>query len=176
MFQKLASLEERYEELSRQLSDPNLVSDLKRFQNTARAHSELEEIVEEYRRYKSLDTSIRETRQLLHDEEDVEMAKLAREELAELEEKVELCTEKLRVLLLPRDPNDERDVILEIRAGTGGDEATLFAHEMFRMYSRYAESKGWKTEVLSVNLFRRRWNQGSHCFHQWRPCLQPSPV
>jgi peptide chain release factor 1 len=150
MFQKLASLEERYKELARQLSDPNLVQDLKRFQKTARAHAELEEIVEEYRRYKSLDAAIRETRQLLHDEEDLELVKLARDELAELEEKVDVCTQKLRFLLIPKDPNDERDVILEIRAGTGGDEATLFAHEMFRMYSRYAESKGWKTEILSA--------------------------
>ena len=151
MFQKLASLQERYEELSRELSDPNIVSDLKRYQKTARAHAELEEIVEEYRRYKALDESIRETRQLLRDEEDLDLVKLAREELAELEEAAEACTEKLRLLLIPKDPNDERNVILEIRAGTGGDEATLFAHEMFRMYSRYAESKGWKTELLSAN-------------------------
>jgi peptide chain release factor 1 len=151
MFQKLASLQEQYEELSRQLSDPNIVSDLKRYQKTARAHSELEEIVEEYRRYEALEESLRETRQLLHDEQDLDLVKLVREELAALEEAAEACTEKLRLLLIPRDPNDERNVILEIRAGTGGDEATLFAHEMFRMYNRYAESKGWKTELLSAN-------------------------
>lgn len=150
MFDKLAAVEEKYVELSRQLSEPEIVLDPKRYQKVARAHSELEEIVERFREYRSIEQSVEDTRRLLREESDEDMLRLAREELGVLEERLEDCTEQLRLLLIPKDPNDERDVILEIRAGTGGDEATLFAQEMFRMYSRYAESRRWKVEVLSV--------------------------
>ena len=150
MLEKLDSLEERFEELSRQLADPEVVSDPKKYQKTARARAELEEIVEKYREYKHLNRSVSDTRQLLSDETDAELIQMAREELESLEDALNVCEQELRLLLLPKDPNDERNVILEIRAGTGGDEATLFAQDVFRMYTRYAEEKRWKTEVLSV--------------------------
>jgi peptide chain release factor 1 len=150
MLEKLDSLEERFEELSRQLADPAIISDPKRYQKTARARAELEEIVEKYREYKSLSRSLSGTRQLLSEEGDAELLKMAREEVEQLEAQLIECEGELRRLLLPKDPNDERDVILEIRAGTGGDEATLFAQDIFRMYSRYAEEKRWKTEILSA--------------------------
>lgn len=150
MFDKLAAVEEKYVELSRQLGDPAIVLDPKRYQKLARAHADLEEIVEKYREYRSLEKSLEETRRLLREESDEELLRLAREELAELDQRIARCGEQLRLLLLPKDPNDERNVILEIRAGTGGDEATLFAQEIFRMYSRYAESRNWKVEILSV--------------------------
>lgn len=150
MFDKLAAVEEKYVELSRQLGEPEIVLDPKRYQKLARAHADLEEIVEKYREYRSLEKSLEETRRLLREESDEELLRLAREELAELDQRIARCGEQLRLLLLPKDPNDERNVILEIRAGTGGDEATLFAQEVFRMYSRYAESRNWKVEILSV--------------------------
>lgn len=150
MFDKLAAVEEKYVELSRQLGEPEIVLDPKRYQKLARAHADLEEIVEKYREYRSLEKSLEETRRLLREESDEELLRLAREELAELDQRIARCGEQLRLLLLPKDPNDERNVILEIRAGTGGDEATLFAQEIFRMYSRYAESRNWKVEILSV--------------------------
>ncbi|GAB4111520.1 MAG: peptide chain release factor 1 [Acidobacteriota bacterium] len=150
MFDKLAAVEEKYVELSRQLGEPEIVLDPKRYQKLARAHADLEEIVEKYREYRSLEKSLEETRRLLREESDEELLRLAREELAELDQRIARCGEQLRLLLLPKDPNDERNVILEIRAGTGGDEATLFAQEVFRMYTRYAESRNWKVEILSV--------------------------
>lgn len=151
MLEKLDSLEERYQQLSMQLSDPELTSDPKRYTKVARAHSELREIVEQYHQYKSIAAGIKSTRQVIEEETDEELIRMAREELRSLEERLEQCREELRLLLLPRDPNDNKNIILEIRAGTGGDEATLFAQEIFRMYSRYAEAQGWKTEVLDAH-------------------------
>lgn len=151
MFAKLDALEEKFSEISRQLSDPAVVSDIDRYKKIAQAHAELGEIVEKYGVYKELVAARAETKALLRDESDEELLVLAKDELAELEEKMELAEQALRVLLIPRDPNEERNVILEIRAGTGGDEATLFAQEIFRMYLRYAESRKWKGELLSAN-------------------------
>jgi peptide chain release factor 1 len=150
MFDKLVAVEEKYVELSHQLSDPEIVLDPKRYQKVARAHSELQGIVESYREFRAIQRALDDTRRMLRDETDEEILRLAREELGLLEERVDQCSERLRFLLIPKDPNDERDVILEIRAGTGGDEATLFAQEIFRMYSRYAEGRRWKVELLSV--------------------------
>jgi peptide chain release factor 1 len=151
MFGKLDALEEKYDEITRQLSDPAVASDPKRYQKAARAHAELEEIVVAYREYRALQKTLAETRHLLREEGDPDLLAMAREELDELEGRTRRCEREIRRLLLPRDPNDERNVILEIRAGTGGDEATLFAQEIYRMYARYAESRKWKTELLSVN-------------------------
>jgi peptide chain release factor 1 len=151
MFDKLDVLEERYVELSEQLSDPALIQDQKRYQKVVRAHAELEALVDKYRKYRSLRDSLAQTRRMLQEETDDEILKLAREELSTLESALESCTHDLRLLLLPKDPNDERNVILEIRAGTGGDEATLFAQALFRMYTRYAEARHWKVELLSAN-------------------------
>jgi peptide chain release factor 1 len=151
MFERLDQLESRYEDLTRALASPEIVTDSAKYQKTAKAHSELSDIVEKYREYKDLSRGIVESKAVLADEKDPEMRAYAQEELTQLEARVAQVEADLKVLLIPKDPNDEKDVILEIRAGTGGDEATLFADEMFRMYSRYAETKGWKVEVLSTS-------------------------
>src|SRR5208283_789836 len=149
MFERLEQIELKYEELNKALASPDIVSDSARYQKTAKAHSEIAPIVEKYREHKDLTRGIEESKSLVAGETDPEMLAYAHEELAHLEKRVHQVEEELKVLLLPRDPNDEKNVVLEIRAGTGGDEATLFAAEMFRMYSRYAESQGWKMEVTS---------------------------
>ena len=149
MFERLEQIEAKYDELNRALASPDIVSDSQRYQKTAKAHSEIAPIVERYREYKDLTRGISESKALLEGETDPEMLSYAQEELSQLEKRVHEVEEELTVLLLPKDPNDEKNVILEIRAGTGGDEATLFAAEMFRMYNRYAETNRWKVEVLS---------------------------
>ncbi len=151
MFDRLSQLEARYEELTRALASPEVIGDSAKYQKTAKAHSELTDIVEKYREYKDLTRGIAESKAVLAEEKDPDMRAYAQEELTQLEARVGQVEADLKVLLIPKDPNDEKDVILEIRAGTGGDEATLFADEMFRMYSRYAEAKGWKVEVLSTS-------------------------
>jgi peptide chain release factor 1 len=151
MFERLDQLEARYEELTNALASPEITSDSAKYQKTAKAHSEIATVVEKYREYKDLTRGIAESKTVLADEKDPEMLAYAKEELDKLEGRVAQVEADLKVLLLPKDPNDEKDVILEIRAGTGGDEATLFADEMFRMYSRYAETQGWKVEVLSTS-------------------------
>lgn len=157
MFDRLNQIEARYDELTQALASPEITNDSSKYQKTAKAHSEIAPIVEKYREYKELAKGIAESKAVLADETDPEMRAYAAEELAKLEPRVPAVEEELKVLLLPKDPNDEKDVILEIRAGTGGDEATLFAAEMFRMYSRYAETQGWKVEVLSTSrVFRGR--------------------
>jgi peptide chain release factor 1 len=151
MFERLNQIEARYEELTNLLASPDITNDSAKYQKTAKAHSEISEIVEKYREYKDLTRGIAESKAVLADEKDPEMLAYAKEELTSLEARVGQIEADLKVLLLPKDPNDEKDIILEIRAGTGGDEATLFADEMFRMYSRYAEIQGWKVEVLSTS-------------------------
>jgi len=151
MFERLEQIESKYEELNRALASPEIVSDSQRYQKTAKAHSEVAPIVDKYREYKDLMRGILESKAMLADESDPEMRAYAQEELTQLEELVQRVEEELKFLLLPKDPNDEKNVILEIRAGTGGDEATLFAAEIFRMYTRYAEGQRWKVEVLSTS-------------------------
>ena len=151
MFDRLDQIEARYEELTNALASPEIVSDSAKYQKTAKAHSEITPIVEKYREYKDFRRGITESKAVLADEKDPEMLAYAQEELDNLEIRIHQVEEELKVLLLPKDPNDEKDVILEIRAGTGGDEATLFAAEMFRMYTRYAETQGWKVEVLNTS-------------------------
>ena len=151
MFKRLDQTELKYEELNKALSSPDIVSDSARFQKTAKAHSELAPIVEKYREYKDLTRGIQESKAMLAEESDPEMRTYAQDELTQLEARVLQVEADLKVLLLPKDPNDEKNVVLEIRAGTGGDEATLFAAEIFRMYTRYAESQRWKVEVLSTS-------------------------
>jgi peptide chain release factor 1 len=151
MFERLDQIEKRYDELTAVLASPEIMTDSSKYQKTAKAHAEISETVERYREYKDLKKGIADSRAMLADEKDPEMRAYAEEELASLEARVGGVEEALKVLLLPKDPNDEKNIILEIRAGTGGDEATLFADEMFRMYSRYAETKGWKVEVLSTS-------------------------
>src|SRR5208337_213200 len=148
--EKLAEIETKYDELTAQLGNPAVLADQTLYQKAAKAHSELGEIVEKYREGKSIRKELIETTALLEDAStDAEMKALAHEELADLEKRQMKVEEELRILLLPKDPNDEKNVVLEIRAGTGGDEATLFAQEIFKMYVRFAELHRWKVEVLS---------------------------
>jgi len=151
MFERLDQIEARYEELNRALASPEITNDSAKYQKTAKAHSEVREIVEKYREYKDLKRGISESKAVLVDEKDPEMRAYAEEELAKLDARIATVEEELKVLLLPKDPNDEKNVVLEIRAGTGGDEATLFVAEVFRMYNRYAETQKWKVEVLSTS-------------------------
>src|SRR3989440_4154159 len=151
MFERLDQIEARYEELTQALASPDIMSDSAKFQKTAKAHSEISPMVERYREYKDLKKGIAESRAMLAEEKDVEMRAYAQEELNQLEARVAAVEEELKFLLLPKDPNDEKNIVLEIRAGTGGDEATLFAAEVFRMYTRFAEGKRWKVEVLSTS-------------------------
>ncbi|HEV2351667.1 MAG TPA: peptide chain release factor 1 [Terriglobia bacterium] len=151
--EKLADLEKKYDELTAQLSDPQVLADPARYQKAAKASAEIREVVEKFREWKELDKSLAQTRTLIGESSgDPEMKALAHDELEQLQKRATQVDEELKILLLPRDPNDEKNVILEIRAGTGGDEATLFAQEMFRLYSRYAEAQGWRVEELSSSL------------------------
>jgi peptide chain release factor 1 len=151
MFERLDQIEARYEELTNALASPDIVNDSAKYQKTAKAHAELSDAVEKYREYKDLTKGIADSKAMLADEKDPDMRAYAQEELDRLQSRVTGVEEELKVLLLPKDPNDEKNVILEIRAGTGGDEATLFAAEIFRMYTRYAEMQRWKVEVLSAS-------------------------
>src|SRR5713226_7188973 len=147
---KLDQLEAKYEELTAQLADPAVITDPARYRKSAKAHSDLAEVVEKYRVWKTVQKELAGARGML-EESDAEMRELAQQELASLEQRSTEIEEELRTLLLPQDPNDEKSIVLEIRAGTGGDEAALFAAEIFRMYTRYAETQGWRVEITSVS-------------------------
>jgi peptide chain release factor 1 len=151
MLDKLEQIEARYEALTEELSSPEVYSDPANYAKLNKQHRGLGEVVTKYRELKQLKSELTDSRELLDSADDEEMRELARAEVTSLEERLTKSEEDLRVLLLPRDPNDEKNVILEIRAGTGGDEATLFAAEMLRMYGRYAERQGWKMEVLDAS-------------------------
>lgn len=151
MLDKLEHIEKKYEELSKLIADPEVMADRKRWQQYVKNHAELEEIVTVYREYKKTMQEIDDTKQLLKEEQDAELKEMAEMELAELGENKEELEQKLKILLLPKDPNDEKNVIVEIRAGTGGEEAALFAADLFRMYSRYAEERGWKIDIMSTH-------------------------
>jgi peptide chain release factor 1 len=148
MFERLEQTEARYEDLGRQLADPELISDQQKYQKIAKQHRDLEAIVDKFREYRQVMTGISDVRLMLN-ESDADIRAMAEEELAQLEERQPKIEEDLKLLLLPKDPNDEKNVVVEIRAGTGGDEASLFAAEMFRMYTRFAEQHRWKVEILS---------------------------
>ena len=148
MLDKLKDLELRYEDLESQLGDPRVYGDAEKLRQVNRELKELLPVVETYRAYQAADSRRREAEELLHDPE---MKEMAQDELAEAKEELEQLKEKLTILLLPRDPNDSRNVILEIRGGVGGEESALFAHSLLRMYTMYAESRGWKLEIASIN-------------------------
>jgi peptide chain release factor 1 len=148
LLEKLAEVEDRYEELTREISDPAALSDRNRYRRLTQEHSELQAVVDAYREYLGLQTRVEEARSLL---DDPELKELAREELADTEGHLTELEDRLKLLLVPTDPLDEKNVILEVRAGTGGEEAGLFAADLLRMYTRYAEEKGWQVEVLSSN-------------------------
>ncbi|QHN02482.1 peptide chain release factor 1 [Granulicella sp. WH15] len=148
MFDRLAQMEARYNALSQQMSDPALVTDQKKFQATAKESRDLEPVVEKYREWKKVSEGIAEAKTMLADS-DADLRAMAEEELASLEPRLEPIEEELKIMLLPKDPNDDKNVIVELRAGTGGDEAALFVAEVFRMYLRFAEQHRWKVQVLS---------------------------
>jgi peptide chain release factor 1 len=148
--QKLDDIERRFDELTAQMADPAVINDPAQYRKVAKSHSELTEIVAKYREWKTADRNLTETRQMLG-ESDADLRAMAEEEVLRLEPRLAEIEQELKVLLLPKDPNDEKNVVLEIRAGTGGDEATLFAAEIFRMYTRFAESRRWNVEVTSAS-------------------------
>ena len=152
MFDKLSFISDKYNALTEKVSDPQIIADQSKWQKYAKELSELEPIVKKFQEYQQVKKIIAESKELLNESSsDEELRELAKLELSEMEDKVEPLEEELKVLLLPKDPNDEKNVILEIRAGTGGDEAALFGADLFRMYSRYAERRGWKTELMEMN-------------------------
>ena len=150
MLEKLDQIEKNYEDLTAQISSPELMNDMSNYAKTMKQHRSLSEIVEKYREVKRMQEELKGVRELLEAADDDEMREMAEMEITDLEERLPKAEEALRILLLPKDPNDEKNVILEIRAGTGGDEATLFAAEVLRMYARYAERQDWKFEILEM--------------------------
>ena len=151
MIEQLEKIDKRYRELDEKMSRPELATDLSQLQSLAKERAAIENIVKNYRKYKAVEKSLEETRSMLDDDLDEEMANLAGQEIKSLENKLEELKEILRLALLPKDPSDEKDIIMEIRAGTGGNEAALFAADLFRMYSRYAQNSRWKTDILSMS-------------------------
>lgn len=151
MYDRLQAVENRYDELNELLSDPEVVSDAKKLRDLSKEQSGIAETVETYRHYKEVTSGIDETKELLSEKLDDEMRELAKEELSGLQEEKTELEEKLKLLLVPKDPNDDKNVIMEIRGAAGGDEAALFAGDLFRMYTRYAESRGWKVDVMDAN-------------------------
>ncbi len=148
MLSKLQAIEDRYLDLEAKISDPDVIANQVEWQKATKAHAKLEPIVSAYRLYKSLLQSRDEAQEILIAGEDAELSEMAKEELKEVKRSIDECEERLKILLLPSDPNDDKDVIVEIRGGAGGAEASLFAGVLFRMYLRYAETRGWKVEVM----------------------------
>lgn len=151
MLDKLKALEERFEFISEKISDPEVIADHDTWRDYCKEHSDLSPIIDEYRIYEKALSTISDDKELLETNEDKELEEMLKEELAEAEKKAAESEEKLKILLIPKDPNDEKNVIMEIRGGTGGEEAALFAADLMRMYSMYAESHGWKIEILNSN-------------------------
>jgi peptide chain release factor 1 len=151
MMEQLDRIEKRYREIDEKMSQPEIATDLGQLQALAQERAGIEDIVKSYREYRAVEKSLNETRAMLDEELDEELAALARQEVATLGGRLEKLSAGLRSALLPKDPNDEKDIIMEIRAGTGGDEAAIFAADLFRMYGRYAQARGWKTDIMSVS-------------------------
>jgi peptide chain release factor 1 len=151
MLEKVKLVEERYEELNRLMADPDVVTDYVKVAEYAQEQSELQELVQAYRRYNALEQELADTRELMELADDDDMRELAEQDIARLEGEMEALYEKMRLLLLPKDPNDDKNVIMEIRAGAGGDEAGIFASDLYRMYTRYAEAQRWKTDLLNAH-------------------------
>jgi len=151
MLDKLKSLEIKYDELTELLSQPAIINDQSKYQKYAKAHADLTEVVTAYREYRAAIEGIEEARTMLREESDEEFKAMLQAEIEDLQKKKENLENRLKILLLPKDPNDEKSVIMEIRAGTGGEEAALFAGDLFRMYSRYAEEQGWRIEIMESN-------------------------
>ncbi len=148
---RLQSLEDRYDKLNELLSDPEVISDTKKLREYSKEQSDLEDVIQAYREYKEVTTQLDGAKVMLDEEQDPEMQDMVKSEISELSQRKEELEEKLRILLLPKDPNDDKNVIMEIRGAAGGDEAALFAGDLYRMYSRFAESEGWKIDVMEAN-------------------------
>ena len=151
MFDKLDFILEKYDELSMKVADPELIANQPEWQKSMKELGEMEPIVKKYQEYKNAKEALAEAKEIVENESDEELRDLAKMEIADNEEKVETLTEELKILLLPKDPNDEKNVILEVRAGTGGEEAALFGQDLLRLYTRYAERHHWKTELIDIN-------------------------
>ena len=151
MFDKLEALEERFAFLSEKISDPNVISDIESWRKYCKEHSDLTPIIEKYRELKNARKTIDDDKEMLEGAQDKEFEEMIRLEMSEAEETLQKVSEELKILLLPKDPNDDKNVIMEIRGGTGGDEAALFAADLMRMYSMYAEDKNWKIDILNSN-------------------------
>ncbi len=151
MLERLNFIENKYEELSVKISDPTIMAEQKEWQKLCKEHSDLETLVDKYREYKKAKEDLEADRGMLREKMERELEEMVQEEIKELERSVTLYEEELKVLLLPKDPNDNKNVFMEIRGGAGGEEAALFAANLFRMYTRYAEIRGWKIEVMSAN-------------------------
>lgn len=151
MLDKLAGLEERYDKLNELLSDPEVISDPKNLREYSKEQSDLQDVVDTYREYKDISEQIAGAKEMQQEETDADMKEMIQEELDELEPQLPELEEKMKVLLLPKDPNDHRNVIMEIRGAAGGDEAALFAGDLFRMYHRFAETEGWKMDIMEAS-------------------------
>jgi peptide chain release factor 1 len=151
LIEKLEKIKERYELVNQQLSDPAVISDRKKMITLGKERSELEEIVQVYQNYKSVLDNLKGNKEIIDANEDAELAEMAEMELEDLNNQKGNLEDEIKIILLPKDPNDDKSVIMEIRAGTGGDEAALFAGDLFRMYTRFAENKGWKIEIIDIN-------------------------
>jgi peptide chain release factor 1 len=151
MLERLQSLEDRYNKLNELLSDPEIINDTNKLREYSKEQSSLEEVVQAYRQYKDASSELKDAKEMLEDELDDEMYEMAKMEIAELTETIGELEDKMKIMLLPKDPNDDKNVFMEIRGAAGGDEAALFAGDLYRMYSRYAEHYGWKTEVMEAS-------------------------
>lgn len=151
MLERLQMLEEKYEELTQRMIDPDVLNNPAELHKCAKAQADLEDVVAVYRKYKKVLSELEDSKAMLLEKLDPEMDEMVKAEIKDLNEQKEALEQELTILLLPKDPNDSKNVIMEIRAGTGGDEAALFAADLFRMYTRYAEMQGWKTEVMNTN-------------------------
>lgn len=151
MFDRLQALEDRYDKLNQLLSDPEVISDSNKLRDYSKESSDLEETVQTYRRYKEVDQELKEAKAMLEGEQDADMKDMIRSEMNDLTDEKETLEERLKILLIPKDPNDNKNVIVEIRGAAGGDEAALFAGDLFKMYSRYSEAQGWRTEVIEAS-------------------------
>ena len=151
LIEKLEKIKERYERVNQQLSDPAVISDRKKMITLGKERSELEEIVQVFQNYKNVLDNLKGNKEIINANEDAELVEMAEMELEDLNTQKENLEEEIKIILLPKDPNDDKSVIIEIRAGTGGEEAKLFAGDLFRMYTRFAENKGWKIEMIDIN-------------------------
>ncbi len=151
VFDRLEAVEERYNKLNELLSDPEVINDSNKLREYSKEQADIQETVEKYREYKEVTEQLDDAKAMLEDKLDADMREMVKEEISELQERKEELSERLKILLLPKDPNDDKNVIMEIRGAAGGDEAALFAGDLYRMYSRFAEVKGWKTEIIEAS-------------------------